>query len=65
MFFQFVLFKGSKSYESIKRACLEYAENIEMMDGMTNSIFQKTKKLYKYQKDAKIDELCKQVKIFI
>ncbi len=43
MFFQFVLFRGSKNYESIKKACVEYAENIKMMDGTAAQIFQQTK----------------------
>ena len=61
MFFQFVLLKGSKNYEGIKKACLEYAENIKMLDGTTNSILQQTKKFDKDPKEATIDELCKQV----
>ncbi len=63
MFFQFV-FKGSKNYEGIKKACLEYAENIKMLDGMTKSIFQQTKKFDKDPKETKDDELCKQVENF-
>ncbi len=60
MFFQFVLFKGSKNYEAIKKACLEYAENIKMIDGSTTSTFQQAKKSDKDPKEATIDELCKQ-----
>ena len=29
MFFQFVLFTGSKDYEGIKNSCIEYAENFK------------------------------------
>ncbi len=39
MFFQFVLFRGSKNYDEIKKAFLEYAENIKMMDGTATLIF--------------------------
>ena len=61
MFFQYVLFRGSKNYGGIKNTCLEYAENIKMMDGTAASIFQQTKKFDKDRKETKIDELCKQV----
>ncbi len=57
MFFQFVLFKQSKTYEGIKKACLEYAENIMMMEGSATTIFQKGKKTDKDSKDNKINEL--------
>ncbi len=50
MFFQFVQFEGSKGYQGIEKACLEYAENIKMLDGSTTSISQKTKKFDKYPK---------------
>ncbi len=62
MLFQFVLFRGSKNYEGIKKASLEYAENIKMIDGTAATIFQQTKKFAKDPKEASIDELCKQVK---
>ena len=61
MFFQFVLFKRSKNYEGIMKACLEDAENIKTLDGTTTSIFQQTKKFDKDTKEAKIDELRKPV----
>ncbi len=40
MVFQFVLFRGSKNYEDIKKGCLEYAKNIKMMNGTAASKFQ-------------------------
>ncbi len=61
MFFRFVLFKESKDYEGVKKACLECAENIKMLDDSTTSIFQNTKKFDRKPKEGKIDELCKQV----
>ncbi len=61
MGFQFVLFKGSKDNEGIRKACLEYAETIKMLDVTTTSISQKTKKFDKDPKESKIDELCNQV----
>ena len=60
MFYQFVLFRGSKNYEGIKNACLEYAQNIKLMDGTAGTIFQQTKKFENDPKEAKIDKLCKQ-----
>ena len=59
--FQFVLLKGSKKYERMRKACLEYYENIKMLDGTATSTFLRTMKLYKDSKEANIDELCKQV----
>ncbi len=61
MVFQFVLFRRSKTYEGIKKACLEYVENIKMMESSAIPIFQKVKKIEKDSKDNKIDELCKQI----
>ncbi len=61
MFFQFLLFRGSKNYEGIKKACLEYAESIKLIDGTAASIFQPTKKFDNDPKEAKIDELYEQV----
>ena len=61
MFYQFLLFKGSRNYEGIKKACLEYAENIKMLDETTTLIFQQLKNSDKDPKEAKIDELRKQV----
>ncbi len=61
MFFRFLLFRGSKNYEGIKKAFLEYAANIKMVDGTAVPIFQQTKKFDKDPKEIKIDELCKQV----
>ncbi len=55
MFFQFLLFRGSKKYEVVKNSCQEYAENIKMMDGSTTPLFQKTKKFYKDSKEDRID----------
>ncbi len=57
MFFQFVLFRGSKNYEGMKKTCLEYVENIRMTDGTAAPIFQQTKKFDKNPKETKIDEL--------
>ncbi len=65
IFFQFLLFRRSKNYECIKKACLEYAENIKLMDGTAASIFQQTKKFDNDPEEAKIDEPCKKSKIFI
>ncbi len=45
----------------MKKACLEYAGNIKILDGRTISIFQQTKKFDKAPKETKIDELYKQV----
>ena len=61
MFFQFVLFRESKNNEGIKKACMEDAEKIKMMDGTAAPSFQQTKKLDKNPKEIKIDELCEQV----
>ena len=61
MLFQLVLNKISKNYQGLKKEYLEYAENIKMLDGTTTSIFQEKKKFDKDQREAKIDELCKQV----
>ncbi len=40
---------------------MEYAENIKILDGTKTSIFQLTKKFNKVPKEAKNDEMCKQV----
>ncbi len=56
-----MLFKGSKDYEGIKKACMEHAENIKMLDSSTTSIFQKTKKSDRDLMEDKMGELCKQV----
>ncbi len=53
--------RGSKNYEGIKKACLEYAENIKIMCGTAAPIFQQTRKFDKDPKEAKIGELCKQI----
>ena len=51
MFFQFELFRGSKNYEEINKPCLEYAENIKIMEDSTAPPFQQTKK---FDKDLKV-----------
>ncbi len=61
MFFQFVLFRESKTHKDVRKVFLEYAENIKMMEGQTMSIFQREERMDKKQREDKIDELCKQV----
>ncbi len=61
MFFELVLLRGFKNCEDIKKACLEYTENIKMMNGAATSMCQQKNKSNKDQKEAKIDEICKQV----
>ena len=58
-FFHFVLFRGAKDYETIKKSCFEYAEKIKMMDGSAVPLFQQTKKFDEDPKENEIDELCK------
>ncbi len=60
MFFQFVLFRGSKTHKDVGKMFLEYAENIKMMEGKTMSIFQREEWMDKKEREDKIDELCKQ-----
>ncbi len=61
MSFQFVLFRGSKTYEDVRKDCREYAENITMMEGQTTPIFQQARKMDKKEREDKINELCKKV----
>ena len=61
MLFQFMLFRGSKNYKGIKKACLKYAKNIKVIDRTAAPIFPKIKKFDKDPKETKIGELCKQV----
>ena len=58
---QFVLYRSAKDYESEKKLCVEYAENLKMMGGTTTTKIVRSEKRDKDSKDSKIDELCKQV----
>ncbi len=53
-----MLFRGSKTYEDVRKACIEYAENINMMEGQTTPKFQQVKTMDKEEREDKIDELC-------
>ena len=57
MLLQFVLFRGAKDYISVKKACLEFAENKKMLDS-PSSVPTATNT---DRKDERIDELCKQI----
>ncbi len=61
MFFQFVSFRGFKTSEDVRKVCLEYAENIKMMEGQATPIFRQEKRMDKKEREDKTDELCEQV----
>ena len=56
-----MLFKGSKNYKGMKKACLKYSENIKMQDDTSTSTFRQRNKFDKDPKGSNNDELCKQV----
>ena len=63
---QFVLFRGEKSKNQIKQACVEYADNRKMMEGAVKN---KERKGIRFRvqsnpKDYRIHDLCKQVENF-
>ena len=61
---QFVLFRGAKNYDEVKKYCLEYAGNQKMM-GMKNNdpqdVQTKGHMNRKRPEDSRIDELCRKV----
>ncbi len=64
MFFQFVLFSGSKNYEGIKKSWLEYAETLKILEGSAALLFKQIKNFDEDPKEDKIKGLCKQVENF-
>ena len=67
MLLQFVLFRGAKSYNEIKQACIEYSDNRKMMDRLVMNIERKEVRLTVQgdPKDSRIENLCSQWKNFI
>ena len=60
---QFVLFRGAKSHNEIKQACVEYSDNRKMMDGPVTSNGSKGVRFTVQiePKDLRIEDVCKQV----
>ena len=61
---QFVLIRGAKTYDDVKKACLEYAENQKvLMPNVNEEVKGEEEKKEEKKEDTsdKIDELCKQI----
>ena len=61
---QFVLFRGAKNYDEVKKYCLDYADNQKMMGIKSNdpqNIQSKGHMDRERPADSRIDELCRKV----
>ncbi len=63
--FPVVLLKGSNKYEDVKKACMKYSEDIEVLDCTTSSIFQQTMKFRKDPREPRLINYASRLKTFI